>query len=52
MLLAQPKKKKKEGIAIVAQRVMNHPASIREGVGSIPGLAQWVKDSTLLCAVV
>ena len=29
-----------------------NPASIREYVGSIPGLTQWVKDPTLLSAVV
>ena len=34
------------GVAILAQRVMN-PTSIREDVGLIPGLAQWVKDLVL-----
>ena len=31
----------------MAQRVKN-PASMHEGVGSIPGLTQWVKDPELL----
>ena len=36
------------GIPIVAQGVKN-PDNIHEGVGSIPGLTQWVKGcSTLL----
>ena len=35
------------GVPAVAQRVMN-PSSIHEGVGSIPGLAQWVGDLVLL----
>ena len=36
----------KEGVALVAQRVKN-TAGIHEDAGSIPGLAQWVKDPTL-----
>ena len=49
----RPKKKKKKtkksdplGILMVAQWVKN-PTSVREDVGLIPGLAQWVKDLAL-----
>ena len=43
--------KKKFGVPIVAQWLMN-PTSNHEVVVSIPGLAQWVKDLALTCAVV
>ena len=35
------------GVSDVAQLVKN-PTSVYEDVGSIPGLAQWVKDPALL----
>ena len=35
------------GVPVVAQQVKN-PTSIHEDVGSIPGLAQWVKESNIV----
>ena len=39
-------KKKREGVPVVAQQVMN-PTNTHEDEGLIPGLAPWVKDLVL-----
>ena len=41
----------REGVPIVAQWLTN-PTRNDEVAGSIPGLAQWIKDLVLLWAVV
>ena len=38
------------GVPIIAQRVKN-PTNIGDDVGSIPGLAQWVKGSSIALKV-
>ena len=45
--LAREKKKRKNGVPVVAQRLVN-PTSIHENEGSIPGLDQQVEDPELL----
>ena len=46
MLILQLCQKNVTGVPVVAQQVKNL-TSIKEGMGQIPGLAQWIKDLAL-----
>ena len=48
--LSLKKKKTNPRVSFVVQQI-KYPPSIHEDVGSVPGLAQWVKDLVLLQAV-
>ena len=43
LLSVSPQKSQREGVPVVAQWLTN-PSRNHEVAGSIPGLAQWVKD--------
>ena len=46
ILLLMPEQERKDGVAVVAQWLMN-PTRNHEVVGSVPALAQWVNDPAL-----